>query len=768
MNMAERLRKNKRIWLVIAAVEILLVCLAGFLYSRRAPVEISFIQDDLVYDSGEPGFYLDTTSSSTRISTPEFTLPRGMYTVTIQYEFSGTVVMGVDYVDGRLVPSPSGSIQSRSTGISTCDFKVSYNNRPMQAYGRLRGDATEGCYILIRNITITDSPVAMENFLFQIVTAFLLLDLILLCALYWNRLTQNRERWREVKLLAILILFGSIPLFIDYLPSGGHDIAFHLMRIEGIREGLQSGMFPVRIQPGWLDGHGYAASIFYGDLFLYIPAVLRMFGVSIQACYQFYVLLVNTATVFAAWYCFTKMSDRKTGMICAVLYSLNIYRMACLYIRAAVGEYTAMIFLPILLYGFWKVYTLPEESREHKKSWITIAFGFTGLVMTHMITCEFVALFTVLICIILWKRTFQKRTFFTLAKAAIALALLNLWFLVPFLDYMQNGTYLLNDPNAYAAFRIDERAAFPAQIFMNTYDVLGGSVKHSMGISGEMPMTPGAALLLVLAAWFFLYVGEKSGDKSEKRKEWLCVFLSLLSLLLTTYLVPFAELVDLIPLLQLPARSIQFSWRFLSMAAIFLTWLACLLFARKDGNERKRRLLKIGICGIACWQALTLMSAVLRDSGVMTVYQMGNLTTREVGGGEYLPPEYDVADYVDNLTYDPEKIIVTEWNREEKRIRVEVTNPTTETQQVEVPYVYYKGYEAVDENGNSLPILTGASGRISVSVPAGYTGSFSVQFREPWYWRGCEVVSLLMLLAILMSCTKWFENREKKIPWHRS
>lgn len=43
MNMAERLRRNKKIWLMIAAIEILLVCLAGFLYSRRTSVEISFI-----------------------------------------------------------------------------------------------------------------------------------------------------------------------------------------------------------------------------------------------------------------------------------------------------------------------------------------------------------------------------------------------------------------------------------------------------------------------------------------------------------------------------------------------------------------------------------------------------------------------------------------------------------------------------------------------------------------------------------------------------
>lgn len=767
MNMAERLRRNKKIWLMIAAFEILLVCLAGFLYSRREPVSLSFTQEDLLYDSGEPGFYIDTTTGS-QIATPEFTLPRGMYTVTIQYEYVGPAIMNVSYTDGRMVPNLSGDIQPRNSGTSVCDFKVRYGNRPMQVNGRLRGDSWEGCYLLIREITITDSPLAMRNFLFQLVTAFLLLDLLFLCGLYWERLTRNAESWREVKLLALLILFGSLPLFIDYIPSGSHDIAFHLMRIEGIREGLQRGMFPVRIQPEWLNGHGYAVSIFYGDLFLYIPAVIRMFGVSIQASYQFYVLLVNTATVFASWYCFSKMSNRRTGLLCAALYSLNIYRLTCLYTRAAVGEYTAMIFLPILLYGFWKVYTRPEDSEEHEKSWITIAFGFTGLVLTHMITCEIAALFTILICIVLWKKTFRKRTFFTLAKAAAGLVFLNLWFLVPFLDYMKNGVYLLNASDSYTAFRFDERAVFPAQLFMNAYNVTGDSIRHETGIQEEMPLTPGAALLLVPVVWLVLYAGEKNADKEEKKKGWLCVFLCGLSLLLTTYLIPFAEIVELVPVLELPVRSIQFPWRFLSVGGLFLTWLACILFAGKWGDDRKRKLLKAGICGIACWQALTFMSSILSEDGTSRIYQMGNMSTVEIGGGEYLPVDYQLDDYVNDLTYDPEKVTVTEWVREDRRIRVEAVNLTEEVQQVEVPYLYYKGYVAEDENGNSLPVMTGASGRISVSLPAGYQGSFTVEFREPWYWRVSEGVSVLMLLIILACSTKRLEIKEKRIVWRRS
>lgn len=162
------------------------------------------------------------------------------------------------------------------------------------------------------------------------------------------------------------------------------------------------------------------------------------------------------------------------------------------------------------------------------------------------------------------------------------------------------------------------------------------------------------------------------------------------------------------------------------------------------------------------------MSSVLREDGASRIYQMGNMSTLEIGGGEYLPVGYQTEDYVDDLTYDPEKVMVSEWSRQERQIRVEAVNLTGEVQQVEVPYLYYKGYTAEDEAGGRLLIVTGASGRISVSLPAGYQGSFTVGFHEPWYWRVCEGISLLMLVLILACSMKKFEIKEKRFLWHRS
>ena len=77
------------------------------------------------------------------------------------------------------------------------------------------------------------------------------------------------------------------------------------------------------------------------------------------------------------------------------------------------------------------------------------------------------------------------------------------------------------------------------------------------------------------------------------------------------------------------------------------------------------------------------------------------------------------------------------------------------------PLVYYKGYHAWAD-GEEFVIEPGKSSRITVRIPSGFEGEVQVGFREPWYWRACEVVSLLMLFGIVACLGKeygWAENR---------
>ena len=72
---------------------------------------------------------------------------------------------------------------------------------------------------------------------------------------------------------------------------GGHDIAYHLLRIEALKTGILQGRPFLRINMLFFGGMGYASSLFYPDFLLYFPAVLRVLGVGINLSYHLFVAL---------------------------------------------------------------------------------------------------------------------------------------------------------------------------------------------------------------------------------------------------------------------------------------------------------------------------------------------------------------------------------------------------------------------------------------------------------------------------------------------
>lgn len=758
--MLHKMLSQKKVWCCIAAAELLLLVVTGLLYRNRDRVDYQFTQEDLVDDTGAAGFYIDKSSDYSYIATPEVTLPRGMYTMEAQFEYKGEVRLEIYHTLGRFDDNAGGVIRIGETGGVTSDFQVKYGDRPLHVLGRLSGDAVDGDYLLVRSIRITSAAVGTRNFVFKVAALLLLADLLLALYALRDRFFADAERNMQWKVLLLLVGFCSLPLAVNYLFDNAFDLGFHLTRIESIKDGLLNGVFPVKVPTLWMNGYGYASSVFYGDLLLYIPAVLRIFGISVLASYYCYVFLIHVLTVGISFHCFSRMSDRWTGLLCAALYSLNLYRLHCVYTRAAVGEYTAVAFMPLVLYGLWKVYKLPEDSKEHKNSWITITIGCSGIFLSHMISTEMTALFVLIAVVILWKKTIRKKNLFVLLKAAAATVLVNLWFLLPFLDYMANGTYAINSMERYEPYLLEDKGGYLVQLFMTDYEAmeLSGAIGNR-GAAGSMPMTVGNAMMLILIGWFLVCVWNKARDRAERKEEYLAVFLSVLCLFMTRYMFPYTWFARKIPLLQFPVHSLQYQWRFLAIAAVLLLWLLCMMM-KKEWIERKKKVFFAGLLAfLAVSQGITFISKLMNDATAIRIYQEAGIDTDNIGFGEYIPVVGDAAEftvssyqeeYREELAYDAKSVTVEEWHREKGDIFVSLQNASQEMQQVEVPFLLYKGYRAVTDGGEELPVSPGNFARVSVSVPAGYAGTIQVGFREPWYWRVSEVISLLTVICIVL------------------
>lgn len=757
--MRNKINFTKKIWFCIVIIELLLLVGAAFVYNRQEKVTLNYVQEDLLYNNGESGAYLEPSYEYQYIMTPRIVLPKGLYTFTVEYECANLDVMRLEmqYLDSQFDLDVAGYISLSDPNSTSSDFQVKYTDRPIIIKGRLSGDAGEGDYLLIRGVTIAPAKAAMRNFLFRIAVLFLFVDILLFWYVARDRLFTSNEAEMYFKALLLLVLFVSIPLMVNYLfENGAQDLKFHLTRIEGIKEGLLNGTFPVKIQPFWLNNHGYAASVFYGDVFLYIPAILRVMGVSIQGAYKVYILFINTMTILLSYHCFSKMSNRRIGLLCAIVYSSNLYRLNDIYTRAAAGEYTAITFLPVVLYGLWKVYMLPEESEEHKRSWITITLGCTGVFLSHIISTEMTALFIVLTAIILWKRTLRKKTILVLVKSVIAAVCLNLWFLIPLLDYMVSGRYIVNTSGTQLPeHSLERKGSFVAQFFMTVNSALRGSTKNETGVAGATPLTIGCAGIVVIIGWFLLCMGTKNRQgREEKREGNFAFFLCILSLFMTTYFFPYTWLTNLLPILKMPAGSLQFPWRFFVIAGVLCCYLLCIMMQKGWLDQQKKKVFAGIVLFLALWQSLSYMSGCLYEGEVYRIYQAGGLSSFDVVSGEYIPVDAngnsDLNQYIDEISFDTEAVSVTDWHREKGAVMVTAANLTEQTSQIEVPLIFYKGYRAVTDDGEQLEIQPGVSSRISVLLPAGFSGNFCVKFWEPWYWRLCEVVSLLTFMGIIV------------------
>ena len=136
----------------------------------------------------------------------------------------------------------------------------------------------------------------------------------------------------------------------------GHDLKFHLARIEGVADALKQGQFPVHINPTQANGYGNASATMYPQFFIYFPAVLRLTNLSLLNTYKVLIFLINLITALCAWIGFKNVwKSRKAGYIGCAIYMMGLYRLDDLYIRAAIGEALALAFLPIVFWGMYEI-----------------------------------------------------------------------------------------------------------------------------------------------------------------------------------------------------------------------------------------------------------------------------------------------------------------------------------------------------------------------------------------------------------------------------
>ena len=256
-----------------------------------------------------------------------------------------------------------------------------------------------------------------------------------------GRLTAHLYRHRWLYLLAALLFALCIlPLALVPMPKG-HDILFHLNRIEALSAEIEAGNIPARIYHTVYGGVGYASGMFYGDWLLYFPAWLVTAGVGVVTAYKLNVMLVTVMTLLIAFFCAkAAFGDDRCAFTAAVTYGFSGYFAIDTYTRAAVGEMTAFAFVPLVFLGLWSILC------GDKKKWLCLPVGLTFLLVSHVLS----AFAAVLLCAVfflcyLGRVIKEPRRLLYIGCAVLVFAVLSASFLFPMLEQMASGTFLSTD-----------------------------------------------------------------------------------------------------------------------------------------------------------------------------------------------------------------------------------------------------------------------------------------------------------------------------------
>lgn len=558
---------------------------------------------------------------------------------------------------------------------------------------------------------------------------------------YWS-LKKRGGRFLQLLLFATIC---SMPLWTQMIPSG-HDVAFNYTRYRGIVEGLRLHEFPVRINGAFYHGAGYLVDLMYPGLIQYPFAFMSAHGASTLFSFKVMLIVSVFATVFCAYYPLRGILGDKTALIFMFIYTLNPFRLKELYIRCALGEYLAMIFLPLVFAGIYQLVL-----GDYKRGFYEAFLGITLVFFSHLLSILFVVGFSVLSYVLLIAFTkFEvlkdlKRDVIIIL-CAICTVVVNVWFWLPMLDYY-NPNYCI------ASFHgnISNSLIYIFGAFMDGYTP--PQLEKQIGTAANVSAIFSVGIVLLICVCIYLYkrfvLNEAIANKTILD---FSLLLGIIALFVESEWFPWKYMEENGSAVAAAFGKFQFAWRFQMVVAVTLGIVAAGIMNHMLNNRRE---LFWSLFIILVINATWLTRGYLFENDT---YQIDKYTAQESTlNGDYLESDIDytsVGKYLQNgggpLSTDD--LVINNARRDGINYSVDVINYSKKDAGLVLPMIYSGFYKAY-VNGEEVQTYKDAQTTLTKIIVDGTTENALVQivYNEPWKYRISELVSLITFMVLTIS-----------------
>ncbi|MCI9142673.1 MAG: hypothetical protein HFH87_08635 [Lachnospiraceae bacterium] len=677
-------------------------------------------------------------------------LPAGIYSVSVDYQTTADLTYAVSLTDDTMPPLKVMQNEQCLAAVHSSEtFRLWLLGKSENLTLWVSGDSVEGIYF--DQLCIKETG----QFWYCMICFVLVLGILVLGCIFcaaWHRIHRiSISDFAVAGGIVILTFLLSRPFLMNWLCAAG-DVGYHLERIDGVARSLTNGIFPMRLEANFPYGYGYADGVLYGSTLLYIPALLWLIGFPVLYSYNLFIILINFATIVVAFWCFRRMfGDKYIGLMCGALYAFSLYRITVLYGRGCVGEGCAQIFLPLLLYGYYRLFAENTETKSYGRTWLLLVIGYSGVLQSHTLTCELALVWTVVVCLINVRRVFCRPVFAQLIKGAAVTLLCNVWYIVPFLDYYISEDLLIKNLGKQM---IQHQGITLDLVFVHFFD---GILTDAQGMPVRA-VGPGLIPMMALFMFFVLAViafirKKKSGLLAACG---LCAFLSGICIIFSLRIFPWDWFQQTGPIAERIVSSFLIPTRFLNWGTLFLVpaFGYCLWYAKYESPWGKV-LYALGVTAVTLAVGTSSMYFIYQITHTYSKVRIfdNNQVYGYISGGEYIIYGTDIT----KLSYDGPKtsdnVELLKYEKGDLEADFTCANGSdTETGYVEVPLFLYKGYQARTGTGEKLECVYGDNNVIRVLIPPDFQDSVFLRFVSPVYWRLSEAVSWGSWLGVILYC----------------
>ena len=528
----------------------------------------------------------------------------------------------------------------------------------------------------------------------------------------------------------VISLFFIFPYLTNNL-NLEHDTLFHLSRIEGYATAIKNFDFLPNIYPLKNDGFGYGSPMFYSDIFLLFPAILYNLNISIAICYKITILVASFLSAYFMAVLISKLTTNKySPYLGAILYLFSNYRICNTYVRGAMGEIMAFIFVPIVLMGIYEVLL------KDKNKYYLLIIGFSGLVLSHNITFLLMCFCFLFFIIYYYKNIIKdKKIIINIIKATFVTFLLTAFFTFPMLEQINSQNFFLHHYGSSSDLAAS--AFLPWQFTIN--QTIFGFASNTLDKTQIMTMNTG--LLILFLPIFYLFDINKKTNKFVKP----CFIFGYFFLFMCSSIVPWQYL-SIFRIIQFPFRLMVLSTSLLSIVASIAIF---------EVIEKKHKFIFIILITLSSLNTFYMLNPVLNrslvinndtqysqllDGSIVDPYYSSSYVRVEVAGADYLPSSFLDYKNASNIITDTNNVEINKvFNKDYNSLHFSAPTYTD----IIIPITYYKGYNVYAINDNQKITIEANEylGRIMINTDK-YT-DFKVVYEK----------TTIQIISIIISAT---------------